>query len=89
MRYTAMKFDGKNVTVDFDEFVDCEFTNCEIIYEGGRLPVFENCVFNNCRFSLKQKADNTLGYLTFLYQNLAGSGGKAFVEEVIAKIKGG
>ena len=42
MRYTAMKFDGKNVTVDFDEFVDCEFTNCEIIYEGGRLPVFEN-----------------------------------------------
>jgi len=88
MKYTAKKFDGDNVTVDFNEYVECEFSNCEIIFKGGNLPVFEKCVFNNCRFSLTEKADNTLGYLSFLYQHMAGSGGKAFVERLLAKIKG-
>ena len=88
MKYTAEKFNADNVTVDFNEYVDCEFNTCEIIFKGGNLPVFDHCVFSNCRFSLIENADNTLGYLSFLYQNLAGSGGKAFVEEQIAKIKG-
>jgi hypothetical protein len=36
-----------------------------------------------------EKADNTIGYLSFLYQNMSESGATAFVEEQIAKIKGG
>ena len=89
MKYTSIKHDGKNVTVDFNEYIDCEFNDCEIVYKGGKLPVFENCRFSNCQFSLIEKADNTIGYLSFLYQNLAESGAKPFVEEQIAKIKGG
>lgn len=88
MKYTAKKFSGDNVTVDFNEYVECEFNNCQIIFKGGNLPVFERCVFSDCRFSLTERADNTLGYLSFLYQNTSVSGGKAFVEEQISKIKG-
>jgi hypothetical protein len=88
MKYTANKFKDNNVTVDFNEYVDCEFDGCQIIFKGGNLPIFERCQFNNCQFSLLERADNTLGYLAFLYQNLGSSGGQAFVEEQIAKIKG-
>lgn len=89
MKYTANKFNNDNITVDLNEYVNCDFNSCEIIFKGGNLPVFENCTFSNCRFSLIEKADNTIGYLSFLYKNLEGSGGKAFVAEQIAKIKGG
>ncbi|MGD8593167.1 MAG: hypothetical protein PVF82_10070 [Gammaproteobacteria bacterium] len=89
MKYTAMKHDGKKVTVDFNEYIDCEFNDCEILYKGGNLPVFENCKFNNCQYSLVDKADNTIGYLSFLYKNMSESGAKNFVEEQITKIKGG
>jgi len=89
MKYTAKKHEGDKVTVDFNEYIDCEFINCEIIYKGGNLPVFENCSFVNCQFSLIEKADNTIGYLSFLYQNLAESDAKSFVEGQITKIKGG
>ncbi|MCG6970302.1 MAG: hypothetical protein LJE85_11090 [Gammaproteobacteria bacterium] len=88
MKYTATKHDGKKVTVDFNEYIDCEFKDCEIIYKGGNPPVFENCRFENCQFSAIDRAENTIGYLSFLYQNMADTGAKAFVEEQIAKIKG-
>jgi hypothetical protein len=89
MRYTAIKHNARKVAVDFNEYIDCEFNDCEITFEGGDLPVFENCSFNNCQFSLIRKADNTIRYLSFLYQNMSESGAKAFVEEQIAKIKTG
>ncbi len=89
MKYTEMKHDGKKVTVDFNEYIECEFNDCEIIYKGGNLPVFEKCNFNNCQFSLVEKADNTIGYLSFLYQNISEGGAKEFVEKQIAKIKAG
>lgn len=88
MKYTGKKFDGANVTLDFNEYVDCEFSGCEMIYKGGNLPVFENCNFSQCRFSLVEKAQNTLDYLAFLYQNMAETGGQAFAEEQLAKVKG-
>lgn len=89
MRFTSIKHDKKNVTVDFNEYIECEFKDCEIIYGGGGVPVFENCSFNNCRFSLIQRAANTVDYFSLLYQKLGESGGKAFIDEQIAKIKGG
>jgi len=89
MKYSGIKNEGKKITVDFNEYIECEFDNCEIIYKGGNLPVFEKCSFNNCQFSLVDKADNTIGYLSFLYQNLAEAGAKSFVEELVSKLKGG
>jgi hypothetical protein len=88
MKYTEQKFNENNVTVDFNEYIRCEFTNSKIIFTGGDLPVFEDCTFSNCQFTLQARADNTLGYLSFLYQNLGNADAKAFVEEQIGKIKG-
>ncbi|WP_455204873.1 hypothetical protein [Kaarinaea lacus] len=87
MKYTRQKHDGKDVTWDFNTYVDCEFTNCKLIYKGGALPVLENCTFDNCEFVLTDRAENTVNYLQYLNNHMAELGGAALVEATIAKIK--
>ena len=87
MKYTSMKHNGKKVSLDFNTYIDCDFDNCEMVFGGGKPPVLENCRFNNCRFVLEDRAENTVAYLAFLF-NTPESGGKSLVEETLAKITG-
>jgi hypothetical protein len=53
----------RDVTLDIDdtEFINCQFTNCTLVYSGGP------CVFQsqgeNCRFQMKGAAANTFDLL--------------------------
>jgi len=67
-----MKFEGKefcNASIDLDEnqFYDCIFDSCVLIYRGGTSPSIAKCSFKNTIFSFAESAANTLFLIANLY----------------------
>ena len=52
-----------NVVLDGNTFVNCQFTDARMIYEGGTPPNFTNCAFTNSNFVFQAAAGNTLNFL--------------------------
>ena len=42
--------------IDGNQYSDCKFENCQLIYRGGPLPVISNSQFNNCRWRLAKQS---------------------------------
>ena len=42
---TATIFNHETVVLDGEHFADCEFQDCRMVFNGGGVPVFENCRF--------------------------------------------
>jgi DNA-binding transcriptional regulator WhiA len=65
----TMRFENttitQDVTVDYNEFINCEFQNCKFIYHGGSFYI-SNCKFTNVQYVLAGQAHDTLTYLRFL-----------------------
>ena len=55
-----------DVTLDYNEFVDCEFKNCKIFYHGGPFSVV-NGKFSQVSYMFGGDANNTLGFLRMLH----------------------
>lgn len=51
------------VSLDGNTYVDCEFKDARLTYEGGLPPAFNNCVFNNSQFAFDGAAGRTIGFL--------------------------
>lgn len=64
MKFSNQKLTG-DVTVDYNEFVDCEFENCTLFYHGGDFKL-TRVKFTNVRFGFAHSANSTLAFLRFL-----------------------
>ena len=64
MRFEKQIFTTE-VTLDHNEFVDCEFQNCAVVFFGGQFKL-ERTKFTNVRFGLSGAANETLQYLKFV-----------------------
>lgn len=51
------------VSLDGASFFNCDFTDCDLIYEGGLPPTLNNCRFNSARFTFQGPAGATLQFL--------------------------
>ncbi len=49
--------------VDNHVYINCEFLNARLIYEGGVPPGFNNCSFDNANFVFQGPAGYTLSFL--------------------------
>jgi hypothetical protein len=65
--------------LDGRTYENCEFTNCNLVYRGGTLPILNACKFDDCRFTFEDAADRTLNCMKMFYNCLPG-GGKQLVE---------
>lgn len=52
-----------DVQIDGGHFVNVVFKNAQLLYDGGKAPTFENCTFDNSRFTFRESAGNTLIFL--------------------------
>jgi hypothetical protein len=85
MRFEKKFFSNEEVLLDGNEFIDCHFDHCTMIYGGGTLPDIVNCSFKNPNWSLVKAASNTLELLTLFYHNLEG--GKQLIENTFNYIR--
>jgi hypothetical protein len=76
------------VVLDGQEFHDCVFEHCRLVFRGEQATVLEGCTFNHVAWALDGPAATTLAFLAALYQG-AGPGGRELVERTLASIRDG
>lgn len=64
MRFTGQVFTA-DVTLDYNEFIDCEFRNCAVLFHGGTFSLVR-ARFHEVRFGLGDAADRTLAFLRLI-----------------------
>jgi hypothetical protein len=81
------KFEKMTIQMDGCTFIDCEFTDCILRYDGT-MPVHLSGSLNfvQCRFQFEGPAKNALQLLATMYQ--AGDALKGVVEETFSAIRG-
>jgi hypothetical protein len=67
MKFVNQAFTGE-VTLDYNEFVDCEFRDCVLLFHGGDFSLVR-ARFVNVRFGLAGPANNTLNFLRLVRAN--------------------
>ncbi len=67
-----MKFENQtfttDVTLDYNEFIDCEIKNCKLLYRGGEYSLVRTKL-SNVQFALGGSAKNTLAFLRLIRAN--------------------
>lgn len=82
MKHTGNHINGQRVDADGNEYEQCTFTDCQIIYSGGEIAKFTGCSFDGCRFALDGAAARTIAYV----QGWSRAGNTHFVSEVVKAI---
>lgn len=82
----AGKLVRKNETIvlDYGEFRDMRFDQCELVFRGGRPPTLANNEFVNCTWTFEQEAANTASFLKALYHG----GAKELVLQTVGAGRG-
>ncbi|MGH8427442.1 MAG: hypothetical protein ACRES7_05595 [Gammaproteobacteria bacterium] len=64
MKFVNKKF-TEDVSIDYNEFVDCEFENCRLLFHGGTFTL-TRAKLKNVRFGVADAANHTLLFLRFM-----------------------
>lgn len=88
MRYEKEKFSNENIALDFNQFIECEFVDCKLIYRGYGPVDLEGCSFRNVQWIFSDAAGNTIKFMAGIYSG-AGEGGKKLIEDTFKNIKTG
>ncbi len=83
----AEKFVNQRVVLDDDEFFECTFTRCQIVYCGGEKAYLVGCRFEDgCSFHFEEAGVRTLAFLRAMYHNM-GAAGLRLVENTFNEIR--
>ena len=83
MKHQKMDFLNQIIDLDGNEFIECKFNNCELIFHGTTPSVAEGCSFPNCTFTFVGSAAYTLAMLSNLY----AGGFTKLVEKIFENIR--
>jgi len=71
--FNKKTFSNETLNVDGNDYNQCTFRTCRLVYAGGPLPVFKDFNFDNCSFELKDAADRTIAFLNSVGQIQGGA----------------
>jgi hypothetical protein len=86
MKHISNTFSSCEVELDSNEFENCRFDNCILIYRGGTPPSIVGCSFGQFQIRFADSAGNTLLFLKILFES--GSGFREIVESTFKGIRG-
>lgn len=84
MKHTGETFTGE-VFIDGNRYESCTFNAATLVYSGGEGPSFVDCTFRDFKFTFTGAAENTLKFLTAMYQG----GFQSLIENTLQNIKTG
>ena len=85
VNYQKQSFSGERVELGDNVFHDCEFTNCELVFDGHRSPTFKDNRFVDSTFVFAGPAVRTLYFVSNIYH--AGPGGQEIIEKMFDDIR--
>lgn len=77
-------FEDQDIVLDFHEFKECKFKNCNMIFHGYGPVGLVGCEFLNCRWTFSGPASATLNFMAHMCKN--GSGAEKIIEETFNNI---
>jgi len=81
-------FQGQTVVLDGNNYIDCRFEQCTIVYRAETLPELKNCNFHDCSFRFEGAADRTITFMKGIYHGL-GQGGRDLITATFEGMKKG
>lgn len=81
------KFVDQRVVLDEDEFFECAFTRCQLVYQGGEWAYLVGCRMEQCSFGFEGAAGRTLLFLQGMYRHM-GPAGARLIEATFNDIRG-
>ena len=63
MKYDGKTFTNERVTLDDNEFFNCKFNSCTLVYHGSAPPQLSDDSFHNVKFVFNGPAANTIAFL--------------------------
>lgn len=85
-KHVGEKFADQRVVLDEDEFYECTFTRCQLVYQGGERAYIVGCRMEQCRFDFEGSAGRTLLFLQAMYRHM-GPAGERLVEQTLEAIR--
>ena len=71
--FSKKTFNNQTINLDGNEYSQCTFRTCRLVYAGGPLPTFKDFNFDNCSFELDGAADRTVAFLNSVAQIQGGA----------------
>ena len=87
MKFEDQTFKDQDILLDGNQYIECTFNRCQIIFKGVESMALNNPTFSDCRWHFNGPAGNTLKFLSIVYG--LGDNGKQLVEAIITSIREG
>lgn len=66
MRFENQQFEGGEIALDYNEFVNCTFKHCVLSYHGGNFSFQGQITIDHVQFTVSEHAARTLEFLKAL-----------------------
>ena len=87
MKFTNQVIESQDVLLDGNQFVDCTFQRCKLIFMGIALPSLKNSTMDECTWHFTGPAENALHFMASLYAQ--GGEAKVLIERTFENIRNG
>ncbi len=67
-QYQGATFTNETVVLDGNDYRNCTFTDCVIVFRGTAAVSLNGVTANNCRWTFEGAAGLTVKFMTALYQ---------------------
>jgi hypothetical protein len=82
MNFTDKAFKDETVELDGNQYFNCGFHGCSLMYKGGDIPHFDNCRFEGGSFMFDKGAGNAVEFLRELYHAGLKANIEAFFDDI-------
>jgi hypothetical protein len=86
MEITGKTMSDATEVIDGNQYSDCRFKNCTMVYRGGEIPHITGCEFDNCSWHFDGAAERTLIFMRQMYHGM-GAGGAQLIESTINALR--
>jgi hypothetical protein len=86
MQHKSETIANTREVIDGNQYSECRFENCQMVYCGGEIPTISSCHFENCKWQFEDAAERTLIFMKSLYHGM-GPGGVELIEATLSAIR--
>ncbi len=87
MKFEDQTFDSQDILLDGNEYINCTFNGCKIVFQGVQGIGLVSPTFDACNWHFAGPAGNTLAFLAMIYSS--GGNGQKLVETIFAGVRKG
>lgn len=87
--YRGDRFEDQQVRLNGNEFYNCNFVNCQLVFDANGALTLDGCGFDNPRFLLDGSAADTINFLMNIYHTGGDGTGKQYVEDLFQAMRNG